>query len=231
MIELLRQAETFNEELRNITQKLTDLPQQAARIQQDIEKVQHELEQKKKRLTEVRAAYRTREGDVAENDAQIARLNQQLLAVKTNEEYRATLNEIDYLRKAKAKIEDEMIRLLEEEETLKSSLGKYEKETLDFVEKKSREIESLNAATVELREREREVRKSFDDTYARLPEDVKRIYERIARARGNAVALVRNNICTGCYTSLTPQLVNELKRKQKIVTCEVCGRILVYVGD
>jgi predicted nucleic acid-binding Zn-ribbon protein len=54
------------------------------------------------------------------------------------------------------------------------------------------------------------------------------LYERIRKAKGGlAVVPVKRNACGGCYNAVPPQKVLELRRNNKIYTCEHCGRILV----
>jgi predicted nucleic acid-binding Zn-ribbon protein len=155
-------------------------------------------------------------------------LNNQTFAVKTNEEYRALLNEIDYLKKANKNVEDEMMNLLEEEEKLKSTIGKIETESNEFVNKKVSEISELRKNREELTEKLEKIKTDFEEYFNKLPYNVRDLYDKIKKVRGNAVCLIDNEICTGCYTNLTPQFFNELKKKNDILLCGNCGRILIY---
>jgi predicted nucleic acid-binding Zn-ribbon protein len=54
------------------------------------------------------------------------------------------------------------------------------------------------------------------------------VYQRIRKARkGKAVVSVSRNACGGCFARVPPQKILELRRNDRIFTCEHCGRILV----
>ena len=53
-------------------------------------------------------------------------------------------------------------------------------------------------------------------------------YERIRKAkRGTAVVPVRRQACGGCHNRVPPQKLLELRKNDRIYTCERCGRIIV----
>ena len=68
----------------------------------------------------------------------------------------------------------------------------------------------------------------------RLPEFVATllaIYDRI-RKGGRTLAVVRlsKGACGGCFLEIPPQRASEVRRSDRIIPCESCGRILVWNG-
>ena len=54
-------------------------------------------------------------------------------------------------------------------------------------------------------------------------------YERIKKAKNNvAVVSVIGNACGGCFKTLPPQRILEIRAMNRIYLCEVCGRILTW---
>ena len=55
-------------------------------------------------------------------------------------------------------------------------------------------------------------------------------YVRLSKAlQGLAVTtVVAGDSCGGCGTRIPPQVVVEVRKNEQIVTCEACGRILVF---
>ena len=52
-------------------------------------------------------------------------------------------------------------------------------------------------------------------------------YERVLANRdGLALAAVKNNACQGCFRILPPQVINEVKKKEDLIFCDNCARIL-----
>ena len=62
-----------------------------------------------------------------------------------------------------------------------------------------------------------------------ISKNVLRMYERMRESslRSNAVVPAINGVCQGCYMVITKSVVMELKRGDKLVLCEHCGRILL----
>ena len=57
-------------------------------------------------------------------------------------------------------------------------------------------------------------------------------YERIRKGkRGVAVVALTREACGGCFNQLPPQKAAEARRLDRIVHCENCGRIVVYVEN
>ena len=65
-----------------------------------------------------------------------------------------------------------------------------------------------------------------------LSGDIKRDYDRLIQARGeDAMAAAEDGCCSGCYQSLTPQLLEQLTLARP-VNCPSCGCLLyLQTGD
>jgi predicted nucleic acid-binding Zn-ribbon protein len=227
-LEILVKIQGLTEEIREIAAELDSIPLKITKLEKEIEKADASFMEKKNRIQEIKKIYKMKEGDIAENEEKAKKLNQQVFSVKTNEEYRAILSEIEFLKQNSKKTEDEMMKLLEEEEQLKKEIDKYERETKEYVGKRSNEIEALKKRILNLGEKKRVAAFVYEDDLKKLPLDVRKVYERITQARGNAICLVTDNTCTGCYGNLTHQFMNDLKKRDRIILCESCGRILIH---
>ena len=61
-----------------------------------------------------------------------------------------------------------------------------------------------------------------------LPPATRSRYERILVSReGRAVVPVIKNACGGCYRGQPPQILQELRRADRVLLCEGCGRMMV----
>ena len=53
-------------------------------------------------------------------------------------------------------------------------------------------------------------------------------FDQLARAKGGvADVTVQRGACGGCFNSLPPQFVNEVRKTEKLNYCESCGRIII----
>ena len=57
--------------------------------------------------------------------------------------------------------------------------------------------------------------------------DIIKPYERIKKGRGRvALAKIEDGFCGECNMQLRPQVINEVRLRQKAVFCENCARML-----
>jgi predicted nucleic acid-binding Zn-ribbon protein len=228
VLDLLLKIQSFDDDVESAESRFLKIPQEIARLEKQINARTEELKNSETRIQELKKNNKLKELEIADNEAKINKLNTQTFAVKTNEEYRAILNEIEYLKKCNHEIEDAMISIMEEEEKLKTSINQIRTETQDFVKSNQAKIAALEKESESMKEKKTEARINFDNNFAKLPEDVKELYKRIAKSRGKAVCLISDNTCRGCYANLTHQFLNELKKRNRILVCDNCGRILIY---
>lgn len=228
VLNTLVKIQSLDTDIEQTQKEIETIPKKIAVLEKDVKKAEHSLQEKKKRVQEINKEYKIREGDIAANETKIEKLNSQTFAVKTNEEYRAILHEVEFLKSENKKIEDEMITMLEEEEKLKSTLATYEKETADTINEHTRQIEDFKKRKETLLSTVKTMKSDFEGHFNQLPKDIQELYVKIKKVRGKAVCLVEDETCTGCYASLTPQFMNELKKKGEILLCGHCGRILIF---
>jgi predicted nucleic acid-binding Zn-ribbon protein len=61
---------------------------------------------------------------------------------------------------------------------------------------------------------------------AKIPQPILGHYERLVARGKKGVALVRNQVCTGCHMRLPIGTINTLMQGQDIQLCDTCGRYL-----
>ena len=62
---------------------------------------------------------------------------------------------------------------------------------------------------------------------SRVPQPILAHYDRLVARGKKGVALVRNQVCTGCHMRLPIGTINTLMQGQDIQLCDTCGRYLV----
>lgn len=65
---------------------------------------------------------------------------------------------------------------------------------------------------------------------AKIPSAILGHYDRLGDRGRKGVALVHNNVCTGCHMCVPLGTILELKRGEDVRLCDNCGRYL-YVED
>ncbi len=167
------------------------------------------------------------ESKVADLEAKISKYRDQLMSVKTNVEYKAMVKEIEYSQEAISSEEDQILARMEQSEALAQDLKTAEtvlNEDEKTVQTERVRLEEVNRQDTATLEAYLEERTSLEKDIA---EDLLSRYERVRNARGGiAIASVRDEACAVCNVRLRPQVFQEVRRNDNIITCESCRRIL-----
>ena len=209
--------------------EVSALPKHIALIENKLAGALRRLEVDKAALVANGKERKTLDGEIQVQNQKISKLRDQMLAAKNNEQYRAFQHEIEFCEQEIRRHEDRILELMSESEPLDKNVKAAE--TSLAVEKKQVEAEKAQA-----REKTAADQKALAELQARRAEIVKEItpsvlsnYERLRRSRrGIAVAEVVDGRCTQCHIGVRPQFMQELRRGDKVMCCESCGRILVY---
>ena len=225
-------------ELQRLDSEIAEVEAAAAAIPGVIRRIEEQLMKAKAALDAVTAETdrmtklrRQQERELEEVTDQLKKRQSRLFEIKTNQEYSAVLKEIEGLKHKVSVLEEAILVLLdqievelkaraEEEQRVRSS----EAEALRDTKRKEAELRQLRGRLSELqgarKGRSKNVESSLLQQYLRL----------LKSRAGLAVAPARDGSCEGCHVALTPQLYNEVRRNEEILTCERCGRILYWRG-
>jgi predicted nucleic acid-binding Zn-ribbon protein len=213
-----------------LTTQIDALPGQIETLQSQLNDFIHTHEERKKRLSANQKERRDLEGEIKVIQDKISRHKDQLYQVKTNEQYRAMLKEIEgeeaNIRKIEDQLLEEMIEAEEIQKHIQEAAARLESEKARVAGEIQR-LESERQADLGERKRLQARRKELE---AALSESVRDLYERMRAARrGVALAEVRDGLCTSCNVRLRPQVYNEVRTNEALLTCDNCGRIIYYV--
>ena len=151
----------------------------------------------------------------------------QLYSVKNNKEYDALMTGIDHSEMKILELSEEMDKLADQQKKKREDYEEAEK-TLTAVRKefedKSKELNEILKST---EAEELELTHKREKILVKVNKKDIQIYKKIRTVKKIAVAPVRRNACSGCHNIVPPQKIVELRKYDKIHTCEFCGRILI----
>ena len=213
-----------------LSAQIDDLPVQIQTLESQLNEFIHAHEERKQRLSQNQKERRDLEGEIQIVQARIAKHKDQLYQVKTNEQYRAMLKEIEgeeaNIRKIEDRLLDEMLEAEELEKKIREAAARLENEKTRVANEVT-DLRALRQTDVDERDRLLVRRRELESA---VGESVRNIYERVrTMRRGVALAEVRDGSCTGCHVLLRPQIYNEVRANESLLTCETCSRILYYV--
>ena len=224
-------------DLQRVDQQIADLSSQIETFPSKIQAIEKELndfihahEERQQHLSANQKERRDMEGEIQLIRQKISKHKDQLYLVKTNEQYRAMLKEIEgeeaNIRVIEDRILEKMIESEELQKQVKEAAGRLESEKARVAQDKAR-IETEATACKQEREglaRERQ------ELAAKLGGDILVHYERVRKGRGGmALAEVRNGKCMGCNVLLRPQLYYDVRAGEGLYECENCARILYSI--
>src|SRR5579885_857623 len=227
---LVIQLQSLDQKIAALEKEIAALPKHIAAIEKTLEAHLRRLEADKAALAANQKDRKKLEGDIQMHEQKISKLKDQMLSAKTNEQYRAFQNEIDYIQKEIRAAEDRILELLTESEPLDANVRKAEaalKEEKQHVESEKNKARERTAADQKQLEQLREERKQ---SAAKLPASTLNTYDRVRKKwhGGTAVAEAVGGRCSACQIVIRPQYLQDLKRGEQIMLCESCGRFLYY---
>lgn len=209
-----------------------NLPDVIQTMDEEMEKKRNDLEEKKDKLEELKGDLRKASTEREGLLKALKKYESQLSLVKTNKEYEALLKEIDYAEFRILELEEDIDKIKKdiEEQTqlVEETEKKLEEDEAEYTEKRAKfkkDLETLeDKLEVKYDERKR--------VKVRLPKRVISEYERIRRGlSGKAVVPVKNDACGGCFYNFPPQVVFNAKKQDRLIHCESCGRLVVWLED
>ncbi len=186
-----------------------------------LEKVSLDLQKQKK----------DKELDLSTKESATIKLQGQLYSLKTNKEYQTMLQQIQGSKADASVIEDKILELLEKVDNLKVEV---EGEKLKIKEEEKLFLAEKNRIDLRIKEIDDRLSQLESLRKQAIPDINPKIlaqYERILSSRdGLAIVTVKGNSCGGCNMFVPPQVINLIKMYERIVTCEICNRML-YIEE
>jgi predicted nucleic acid-binding Zn-ribbon protein len=209
--------------------ELSTLPGKIKELEKSITVIAQNVEAAKSHFESLKKDHRGLEQKLEDHGVLIDKYKTQLMSIKTNKEYEAMTKEIKTLEQDVDAKEEKLLLLMDELDTQEKENTVYlEKATADKAEneRKQKEMEGrVEFLKSELVKLEQEKPKFLEEIDPKLQKRYQRI---IGKLGDYAVTNVVGDVCQGCFATTPPQTVNEVKKNDRIITCEACGRILVY---
>jgi predicted nucleic acid-binding Zn-ribbon protein len=167
------------------------------------------------------------EVEVGVAEAKISKYREQMLSVKTNEEYRALQKEIEHAQVAIRKVEDSIISLMLEAESSQNEIKAAEarlKEDQQLVNQERSHLEAEHQKEASALEGYLSERKELEK---QISGDLLPRYDRVRKFRGGiGISPARDYVCEVCQVRIRPQVFQEIRKNDKIISCDACQRIL-----
>ena len=228
-IDLLWALRGLDEDLVTVQAALARYPGLRAAIEQQRSAARARLEEAKARVAELQKRRRALEQEIAGVTDSERRFQGQQAAVKKNEEYRALQHEIDGVRQRRSDLETEVLVELEAEDRELAERPALERALAAAEQEAAERLGALAAEERAHQERAAALEAERQGHMGGLSPALRARYERIRASRdGRALVSIIKGACGGCFRAQPPQVVQEARRRDRVLACDGCGRLLLW---
>lgn len=224
---LFREIHRLRRHAAELRTRMEQGPRQLQLLQERLAEAEAAFMQGQETLKKLKVALHEGEGSLRSLTAQIHKYERQLNEIMSKKEFDALQHEIASARQKIGEIEDRMLAQMSELDERQAQLPELERavtqaraDVANF-ERNSEERRRLQTEELE------KTLKELAAVEAQLPAgDILTAYQRRIKARGDdALAPVRQRVCSNCYTEVTAQTWVELQQGG-LVLCKSCDRII-----
>ncbi len=225
-IEKLLELQTADQEIRKLQEEIAELPRRIAAIEQKLAGTKAHLEKARAAAKADEANKKKFESAIQDLQGRISKYRDQSLDVKTNDQYKALLHEIQFAEQEIRINEDRILEVMVNVDARDKDVRAAEAELKAETAEVEKEKEDARRVTAEDQKKLAEWNAKRDGLRHGIEADLLRRYERVMKFRGSGLAEVRDHKCMGCQVMLRPQTHNEVLNGEHIVYCDSCQRVL-----
>ena len=228
----LVRLQTIDSEIYSLRYEKESKPQEIKVIEASFEEKKKNLATLEQTLLNLQKQRKEKELELASKEEAAKKLQTQLYSLKTNKEYQTMLKQIQDAKADASVTEDKVLELFDQADKVKSEVEKekirLKEEEKVFLEQKKKIEDRINEIDDRLAQLEAQRKQVVPDINPKILTQ----YERILLNRdGLAIVGVKDNSCQGCNMFVPPQVINLIKMYERIVTCEICNRILYIPNE
>ncbi len=230
-LSIVRQIQTCDSQIGELSAEIAQLPKYVAEIEAKLASHRQQLAATQATLAENQKERRRLEGEIGGFKETISRLQNQMGGAKTNEQYRAFQHEIDFATGKISDSEDAILEMMEQAEALDKNVAQAQGELQVESEKVAAEVAEAKARVAADQKLLSAEQASRAELAAQVDAQLLKLYTRVQKSRGTAIAAIVGSQCQACHVVLRPQFLLDMRNlSDGVLTCESCGRI-VYFGE
>ena len=228
-LKLVIRLQEVDNRLADLHKEISALPIHIAEIEKKLVSHERKLEADRAALSANQKERKKCDTDIQAQEQKISKLKDQTLQAKTNDQYRAFQNEIEFCQKEIRKCEDRILELMGESEPLDRNVKaaeaslKTEKAQVESEKQVARDRTAVDQAA------QADLLKERSEIVVGITPSVYQRFTRIAKMRrGIGVAEALDGRCSVCNIAMRLQFFQDLRKGEQVMSCESCGRILYY---
>jgi len=201
----------------------------------DITKIEDELSKKEKEIQEIEENIRTDERILHKNNLILKDYEYRLKKVEKSlyEENITDLKQLSFLDKERNELlkdiekkETEILLTMDEIENLKEQFDELKKDIDRLKLNYNRAVKEHSVLVEDLNKKAEKVLKAINSIASEIDERLYHMFKELNKNKGVAVVEVVDDRCSGCNMVLPWIILDKLKKRDEIVYCENCHRML-----
>jgi hypothetical protein len=230
-LDLLWELQKIDLELKGIKEGRDLYPKEIKKLDERQKVEKERIQKEKEKIESLEKTRRQKEGQLNLELEKIKKAEGRMSEVKTNKEYQALLSEIDTMKEANSRMEEEILQVLYEIDEIKKDLSKREKEvrtTLEKIEVEKKKLQEKMNHDEKVWEEQTERREILSK---QIESKLFKLYGTLNEKRqGVGVVSAKNETCQGCFVNVPPQMFIEVQKNNALIRCPNCNRILYWDG-
>lgn len=228
-LKILRQIYEKDKEIGKIKNLEQKVPRRIKEIENKLEEYKSKFEKEKNIFDKIDEKRKELEKIIDEKKINLEKFNKRKKESHTNQEFVILQKEIEKTEESISKNEDELLEVYFEKDEAKKKMD----EAKSIMDEKIKEFKKEEEALKKELEGSKEELLIKEDERKRIAarlkdENLLRKYNRIKESRGTGASIIEDSECTECHSTIPPQLFAEVRKGNKIIACQSCGRILIY---
>ena len=233
-LESLRRLQDVELQLAAIRRKREAKTRRIASHQRKAKQADEKLEAHRRKAVERQVRLDALTLDVSAREEAINKHREALNKAKTNKEYGAILAAMNMEKADTAKIESQVLELMDEVQKVQDEAAEIESDKAKLADHVAAAERTLQEFDEESRDKLMELEAKREESAARIAPATLMSFTRVAeRHEGEAMAPVNKlhpkreeYMCEGCNMKVTLEIVSSLQSRDDIQLCNSCGRIL-----
>lgn len=231
-LEFLLEIQALEVKLREVDADIAALPKHLAVVENQLQDAQQAVDRAKAAEAGSQSERRQVDREIEALRAKIDKIRAHSGDVKTNQEYKALLDEIAFAESQIAKHEEHLLEIMEGADALARQLKEAEAALATQRAQVASEAEALKQNTKQKRADREQLAAQRQQLRTQVDELWLRRFDRVLRMRSHPLAAIEREACSGCHVRQRPQFLQEMDSDpERLFICESCGRILYLETD
>jgi uncharacterized protein len=209
---------------------VADAPGRTAALDARLDAARAVVDTAKKDLADNVTARRSVDKDLLAAQQRLDKYKDQLMEVKTNEEYHAMQHQTAAAKDEIGRHEERVLELMMSADEINARAKQAEAQMKAETASVTAERAAIEKESTASRAMIEECATRRAALVAQMDKGVVAIFERVAKGRGGVgMARAEGERCTVCQVRLRPHLFQAVRQNDQILQCENCSRILFFV--